>query len=149
MDLIQALVLVQFIGFPAAIAFGFIGERIGPRKGVWFCLIAYLAVTIYAYRISNSNQFYLLAIVIGIVQGGIQSLSRSYYARMVPSNEAAQYFGLFNMMGKFSSIIGPFLVGITGLWFDNPRVGILVLTLFFLIGGVFLNLSGRESRSLA
>lgn len=142
-DLIKALLLVQFIGFPAAIIFGLIGERLGPRKGIWLCLLAYLGVTVFAYQITNANQFYILAIIIGMVQGGIQSLSRSYYARLVPQNESAQYFGFFNMVGKFSSILGPILVASTGLWLNNPRAGILILILFFAVGGVFLSRSQK------
>lgn len=144
-DLIGALLLVQFIGFPSAIAFGFLGERMGPKMGIWFCLVTYLGVTVYAYQIQNGAQFYFLAAIIGVVQGGIQSLSRSYYARLVPKNESAQYFGFFNMVGKFSSILGPVLVGATGLWLNNSRAGILVLSLFFVIGGFFLNRSSSEN----
>lgn len=140
-DLIKALLLVQFVGFPSAIFFGFIGEKIGPRRGIWLCLVTYLGVTIYAYQIQTAGQFYLLAAIIGLVQGGIQSLSRSYFARLVPPEESAQYFGFFNMVGKFSSILGPILVATTGLWFNNPRAGILVLILFFVVGGSFLSRS--------
>lgn len=137
-DLIKALLLVQFIGFPAAIAFGIVGEKFSPKKGIWICLLVYLFVTVYAYRLQTATEFFILAAVIGLVQGGIQALSRSYYARLVTPEESAQYFGFFNMVGKFSSLLGPFMVGWVGLQAGNSRAGILVLSLFFVSGGFLL-----------
>lgn len=141
-DLIKALLLVQFIGFPSAIAFG----RMEPVKGIWLCLIGYLAVTVYAYFLNSAAEFYAVAAVIGLIQGGIQALSRSYYARLVTPEESAKYFGFFNMIGRFSSIFGPFLVGLIGTATGNPRAGILVLTLFFAAGGLLLLRSGFEAK---
>lgn len=137
-DLIKALLLVQFIGFPSAVLFGYIGDWIGPKRGIWICLVVYFLVTIFAYRLSSGAEFYALAAVIGVVQGGIQSLSRSYFARLVPPDQSAQYFGFFNMVGKFSSVLGPVLIAAVGYWRNDPRLGILVLTLFFIAGGLFL-----------
>jgi UMF1 family MFS transporter len=97
-----------------------------------------------AYRLQTSFQFFALAAVIGVVQGGIQSLSRSYFARLVNTDDSAQFFGFFNMIGKFSSIAGPFLVGWVSLQTGNPRAGILILILFFAAGGVFLSLSTKR-----
>jgi UMF1 family MFS transporter len=143
-DLIKALLMVQFIGFPAAIAFGFLAEKIGPQRGIWFCLLVYLGVTVYAYYLNTSTEFFILAAIIGIIQGGIQALSRSFYARLVTPEESAQYFGFFNMMGKFSSILGPFLVGYVSMMTGNSRAGILILSVFFVAGGWLLFLSQRR-----
>lgn len=142
-DLIKALLLVQFIGFPAAILFGIAGEKYSPQRGIWICLLVYLFVTVYAYRLQTATEFFILAATIGVVQGGIQALSRSYYARLVTAEESAQYFGFFNMVGKFSSILGPFLVGWVSLQTGNSRAGILVLAFFFVVGGWLLFKSGR------
>lgn len=144
--LVKAILMVQFIGFPAAIVFGLLGEKFSPRKMIWLCLITYLGVTVFAFFLETSAQFYALAAVIGVVQGGIQALSRSLYARLVPPEQSAQYFGFFNMVGKFSSILGPFLVGLTGALAQSSRAGILVLTIFFIVGGIFLKGSERASR---
>lgn len=143
-DLIKALLVVQFIGFPAAIIFGRIGERHSPFVGIAICLIVYVGATYAAYLLETSTQFYMLAAIIGIVQGGIQSLSRSYFARLVNPDDSAQFFGFFNMIGKFSSIVGPFLVGWVSLQTGNPRAGILVLILFFIAGGFLLTLSHKR-----
>ena len=146
-DLIKALLLVQFVGFPSAIAFGFLGAKWGAKLGIWICLVAYAGVTAFAYQMSSASEFYLLAIVIGLVQGGIQSLSRSYYARLVPPHQSAEYFGFFNMLGKFSSILGPLLMGAVALLTSSSRTSILVLLLFFLIGGILLAMSHQEKKS--
>jgi UMF1 family MFS transporter len=143
-DLIKALLMVQFIGFPAAILFGRVGEKHSPLVGIAICLVVYTLATYAAYRLQTSFQFFALAAVIGVVQGGIQSLSRSYFARLVNPDDSAQFFGFFNMIGKFSSIAGPFLVGWVSLQTGNPRAGILILILFFAAGGVFLSLSTKR-----
>nr|HMN70153.1 MFS transporter [Bdellovibrionales bacterium] len=146
-DLIKALLLVQFIGFPAAIAFGFAGEKIGPLRGIAICLCVYLGVTVYAYFLSSATEFFIMAAVIGLVQGGVQALSRSYYARLVPPENSAEYFGFFNMIGKFSSVLGPLMVGWVGLLFNDSRAGILILAIFFVLGGGLLFKSRRAERA--
>lgn len=146
-DLIKALLMVQFIGFPSAVAFGFLGEKLGPKLGIWFCLIVYGGVTLFAFKMESSGQFFFMAAMIGVVQGGIQALSRSSYARLVPATDAAQYFGLFNLLGKFSAVLGPLFVGVFALWTGNTRASILVILLFFVVGGILLALSHRENKT--
>jgi UMF1 family MFS transporter len=114
-DLILALLLVQFVGFPAAYAFGLLAAHIGARPGIFLALGVYMAATIFGAFISQRWHFYLLAVVIGLVQGGVQALSRSYYARLIPPDQSGEFFGLYNMWYKFSAIMGPALVGL-GSW---------------------------------
>ncbi len=137
-NLIVALLITQFIGFPAAIAFGMLGERIGPRPAILFALGVYLVVTVWAYFMDSVREFYVLAMVIGLVQGGVQSLSRSLYARLIPADRSAEFFGFYNMLGKFAALIGPFLVGAVGLLTGEPRLGILSVVVLFVAGGVLL-----------
>jgi UMF1 family MFS transporter len=114
-DLIVALLLVQFVGFPAALAFGKLGEHWGVRKAIYLAVGIYMCITIWGTMMTRKEEFYVLAAVIGLVQGGIQALSRSYYSRLIPKNQAAEYYGFYNMLGKFAAIIGPALMGIVGL----------------------------------
>jgi UMF1 family MFS transporter len=114
-DLIVALLLVQFVGFPAALVFGKLGERWGVRKAIYLAIGIYMCVTIWSTMMTRKEEFYVLAAVIGLVQGGIQALSRSYYSRLIPKNQAAEYYGFYNMLGKFAAIIGPALMGVVGL----------------------------------
>lgn len=137
-DLITALLIVQFVGFPAALLFGWIGQRFGPKKGIYLALVIYSGVTVWATQMETVSQFYLLATFIALVQGGIQSLSRSYYARLIPLNKAAEFFGFYNMLGKFAAVIGPFMMGMVTLMTGSVRAGLLSILLLFAIGGALL-----------
>jgi UMF1 family MFS transporter len=114
-DLIVALLIVQFVGFPAAIAFGRLGQRLGPRRAIFIGIAVYMGVTVWGTAMSSRVEFYGMAVVIGLVQGGVQALSRSYYARLIPADKPAEFFGFYNMLGKFAAVVGPALVGAVGL----------------------------------
>lgn len=114
-DLIVALLITQFVGFPAALLFGRLGQAWGVRRGIYLALAVYVGVTVWGAAITKVYEFYLLAVFIGLVQGGIQALSRSYYARLIPVSQSSEFFGFYNMVGKFAAIIGPALMGLTGL----------------------------------
>ncbi len=118
-DLIIALLIVQFVGFPAALIFGRLGEHWGVRPSIFLAIGVYIAVTIWGSMMREKYEFYVLAVVIGLVQGGIQALSRSYYSRLIPKNQVAEYFGFYNMLGKFAAILGPALMGVVGLIMRN------------------------------
>lgn len=139
--LITALLLTQFVALPAALLFGWIGQRIGARTGILIGLAVYLFVVFYAWAfLASSRDFYLLAVAIGLVQGGVQSLSRSLFATLVPIGKSAEYFGVFNLVGKFATVLGPLLMAFTPLVFvaAGPRASILSLSLLFLLGGGLL-----------
>jgi UMF1 family MFS transporter len=114
-DLLLALLVTQFVGFPAALVFGRLGQRLGPRKGIYIAIGVYAAATFWGISMTRKEEFYVLAVTIGLVQGGIQALSRSYYTRLIPADKPAEFFGFYNMLGKFAAIIGPVLVGGVGL----------------------------------
>ena len=114
-DLIVALLMVQFIGFPAALGFGKLGQRWDVKKAIFLAIGVYGLVTIWAMMMTHKHEFYILAGVIGLVQGGIQALSRSFYSRLIPKDRAAEFYGFYNMLGKFAVIIGPALMGTVGL----------------------------------
>jgi UMF1 family MFS transporter len=114
-DLIAALLVVQFVGFPAALGFGRLGQRWGPRRAIFLAIAIYMGVTIWGAMMTTRLEFYAMAVIIGLVQGGIQALSRSYYARLIPAEHPAEFFGFYNMLGKFAAIVGPTLMGSVGL----------------------------------
>jgi UMF1 family MFS transporter len=136
-DLIQAILVTNFVAFPAALAFGRLAEAIGARAGIYLGLGVYVLATVAAAFIDTAPEFYALAVAVGLVQGGVQSLSRSYFARMVPVARTAEYFGLYNMLGKFAAIIGPVLTGTVALLAGSQRLGLLSL-LLLLLGGAWL-----------
>jgi UMF1 family MFS transporter len=137
-DLLTALLITQFVGFPAALAFGRIGDRLGARSGILLAIAVYILVVFWAWRMAASWEFYTLAVIIGLVQGGIQALSRAQFARLIPPARAAEFFGFYNMMGKFAVVLGPLLVGWVSQASGNPRLGILSLLLLFVSGALLL-----------
>jgi len=114
-DLVKALLITQFVGFPAAILYGLLGRYWGVRRAIYLALGIYMAVTLWGAFMRRPMEFYMLAAAIGLVQGGIQALSRSYYARLIPHDNSAEFFGFYNVLGKFAAIVGPLLMGLTGL----------------------------------
>lgn len=138
-DLITAILITNFVGFPAALLFGFLGGRIGAQRGLYIAIGVYILVTFGAVFITTETGFYALAVSIGLVQGGVQSLSRSMYAAMIPRHEAAAYFGFYNMLGKFAAILGPLLMGIVALVFSSQRIAILSILVLFLAGLALLS----------
>ncbi|MFZ0611314.1 MAG: MFS transporter [Desulfobacterales bacterium] len=114
-DLIGALLVVQFIGFPAALGFGRLSQAVGARRAIFLAIGSYFLITLWSTMVTVKHEFYILAVMIGLVQGGIQALSRSYYTRLIPLNRTAEYFGFYNMLGKFAAILGPALMGLVGL----------------------------------
>ena len=144
--LIQALLLTQFVAFPAALAFGWLGGRIGARRGIFIGLAVYAGVNLYAYFIKDAGDFFLLAVVIGLVQGGVQSLSRSYFGRLVPEGKSSEFFGFYNMMGKASAIAGPLLVGTTAALTGSSRLSILSILLLFVGGATLLVVASRSEQ---
>jgi UMF1 family MFS transporter len=154
-DLIVALLITQFVGFPSALVFGKLGQRWSVRKSIFIAIGIYIFITIWGTMMTTQQEFYILAVIVGLVQGGIQALSRSYYSRLIPKNQAAEYYGFYNMVGKFGTILGPVLMGVVGLIarrvlmppFPTPdqiiyagqlasRWGIASISILFIIGAV-------------
>ena len=137
-DLITALLITQFVGFPAALIFGYLTKFISTKQGILIGVFVYLCVTIWAARITDVSEFYILAIIIGLVQGGVQALSRSFYARIIPKQQSAEFFGFYNMLGKFAAVLGPIMMGVVSLLTQNPRLAMLSISVLFISGGILL-----------
>jgi UMF1 family MFS transporter len=147
-QLVLALLVVQFVGFPAALAFGWVGARFGPKPGILAGILAYCGITLWGYRLEAVWEFYGVAVAIGLVQGGVQSLSRSLFARLIPPEESGEFFGFFNLVGKFAAVIGPALMGAVALATGDSRASILSLLVLFGAGGLLLLVAvdGRAGR---
>ncbi|XOF33067.1 MAG: MFS transporter [Candidatus Electrothrix sp. YB6] len=114
-DLIVALLLVQFVGFPAALLFGKLGQTWGVRRSIFLGIGIYMLITLWGVMMETKMEFYVLAGAVGSAQGGIQALSRSFYSRLIPADKPAEYYGFYNMLGKFAAIIGPALMAVVGI----------------------------------
>ena len=162
-DLILALLITQFVGFPSALLFGRLGERWNVRKAILLAIGVYMFITVWGILMTKKSEFYVLAVLIGTVQGGIQALSRSYYSRFIPKAQAGEFYGFYNMLGKFAAILGPALIGLVGLAararlmppVPSPeqvaaveqaasRLSIGSLLVLFLLGGILLCLVDEE-----
>lgn len=148
-SLIIALLITQFTAFPAALLYNIIGSKIGKKRAILIAIAAYGAISLVGFFMTSVTQFYVLAVMIGLFQGGIQALSRSYFTRFVPKGHEAQFFGFYNMLGKFAAIIGPLLVGIATLVTSSHRAGIFSLVILFLIGGILLSRVDEEEGAKA
>lgn len=137
-SLIVALLITQFVGFPAALVFGKIGERYGAKSGLFIAIAVYIGVTLWAMQMTEVREFYILAAVIGLVQGGVQSLSRSLYARLIPADKAAEFFGFYNMLGKFAAVLGPGLMGLIGAMTGSTRASLWAVVGLFVVGAAVL-----------
>ncbi|APC47414.1 MFS transporter [Virgibacillus halodenitrificans] len=136
-SLIAALLITQFVGIPFTFLFGSIAKKFTAKKALTFTLYFYMGIVVLGYFMTSALHFYLLAVCVGLVQGGAQSLSRSIFGRMVPDNRHAEFFGFYGISSKFAAIFGPFLFALVGQLTGSSRLGIISLIIFF-IGGIIL-----------
>ncbi|MAS58165.1 MAG: MFS transporter [Gammaproteobacteria bacterium] len=137
-SMITALIVTQFVGFPSTLLFGVFANRIGFKRILTLGIVVYIVICFYSAYMTSAAEFYFLAAVVGLVQGGVQAISRSFFSTLIPRNKTAEFFGFFNFIGKTSVIIGPFLVSSIALVLGNPRYGILSLLLLFIPGLILL-----------
>ncbi len=148
-DLMKALLITQLVGFPSALVFARLSQRYSTRRLLFLCLFVYSGVLIYSTRLQTSLDFMILAGCVGLVQGGVQALSRSYYAHLIPSEQSAEYFGFFNIIGKSASFLGPVLVATVTLLTKQPRLSLLSIIALFMLGIYFLSKSQMSVPPLA
>ena len=136
--MVAAILMVQFLGIPFTFAFGALSSKVGPKNSILFALSIYVVVAVLAYRMTTAREFFILAGLVAIAQGGCQALSRSLFASLIPSERASEFFGFFAVAEKFSGVAGTgifaFLVAATG----SGRAAVLSIVAFFVVGGFFL-----------
>ncbi len=137
-SMITALLMTQFIGFPATLVFGIYADKLGFKKILTIGVCIYILVCFYATYMTTAFEFYVIAATVGLVQGGVQAISRSFFCNLIPKGKEAQFFGFYNLVGKSAVIIGPALVSWVALIFNNPRYGILSLLFLFIPGLILL-----------
>ena len=136
--LIGALVMTQFVGVPFSFLFGALAQRLGTKRSVFVALAVYVAITVLAYRMTTAIEFFGLCFLVATVQGGIQALSRSLFATMIPRHKSAEFFGFFGVFDKFGGILGPALFAAVIRGTGSSRPAILAIAVFFLVGGALL-----------
>ena len=145
-DLIAAVLLVQFVGVPFAFAFGVLAGWIGTKRAILLGLAIYVGICVFGYGITTAREFYLLAILVGMVQGGTQALSRSLFASLVPKHKSGEFFGFYSIFEKFGGILGPLVFSVAIGQTGSSRGAILWVIGFFVIGGAMLAMVPEEKR---
>lgn len=133
-QMILALLLTQFVAFPCAILSGILAKKHGPLKLIKVFILAYIAICLFGYQLDKVWEFWVLAVAVGTCQGGIQALSRSYYGKLIPKEESNEYFGFFDIFGKFADFIGPLIISFCALVLGSSTYGILALVVLFVAG---------------
>ncbi len=136
--LLIILLVTQFIAFPSALIFGRLADRFKGKTMLYVAIAIYTGICIYAFFMKTTFDFWVLAILVGLVQGGIQAISRSYFAKLVPKENANEFFGFFNIFGKFAAIMGPAIVGYVTLLTGKSNYGVMSIVVLFIIGGLVL-----------
>jgi MFS transporter, UMF1 family len=136
--LIGAILVVQFVGIPCSFLFGTLAARIGAKRAIFLGLVAYTAISILGYFMTNATHFFVLAALVGMVQGGTQALSRSLFASMIPPHKSGEFFGFFSVFEKFAGIFGPLIFAGTIAVTGSSRNAILSVIGFFALGGALL-----------
>jgi len=139
-DLVFALLVANLVGFPATLVYGFLAHRFGAKKGLYFALVAYVGACLWGIQMTSINEFYVMSVVIGMVQGGVQGLSRSVYASLIPADQPGEFFGFYSMTTKAAHVLGPAMVAIAATLSDDPKWVLLALMPMFLAGAVLLAL---------
>lgn len=138
MEMMVVLLVVQIVAFPFAILYGKLAGRFGARSMILFGIATYIVVCVVGFSLKTLSDFLVLAVLVGTAQGGIQALSRSFFGKLVPAENASEYFGFFDVFGKFSAVIGPALFGLTAQLTGVTNYGILAVMSMFILGGVIL-----------
>ena len=137
-SIIQALILVQFIAFPATLLWGYVANKYGDKLVLYITIASYICIIVYSTTLSSAFEFYLLAAWVGFVQGGIQGSSRGMFGKLIPKEKAGEFFGLYNVMGRAGAILGPLMVGTLLTLYGNVRIALLPIAVLFIIGGLLL-----------
>jgi UMF1 family MFS transporter len=136
--MISALLLTQFIGVPCAFVFGWIAQRVGTKTAVFAGLGVYLMITILGYFMRTATHFFALAILVGMVQGGTQALSRSLFASMIPRHKSSEFFAFFSVFERYAGVLGPAIFAFVVEHSGSGRSAILAVAVFFVAGAAIL-----------
>ena len=138
-QLVLALLMTQFVAFPSAIAYGKLAGKFGTRRMLCIAVFAYLCITLFAaFLLRSALEFWILAFAVGLFQGGIQALSRSEFGKLIPKDHANEYYGFFDIFGKYAAILGTFLMSVFTQVTGNASLGVLSIAVLFIVGIVFL-----------
>lgn len=144
-SMVLALLLTQFVAFPCSIWSGTLAKKFGSMRMIKIFILMYMGICIFGYGLDTEAEFWILAIAVGICQGGIQALSRSYFGKLIPKNEASEYFGFFDVFGKFADFFGPLIIAACAYFLNDSKYGVLSLIILFIAGFILISLSEKQN----
>lgn len=146
--LLLALLLTQIIAFPCAIVFGRLTQKIAAEKLITVCIIAYTGIAVFAMFLTNQVQFWILAVLVGMFQGGIQALSRSYFTKIIPANQSGEYFGLYDICGKGAAFVGTAVVGAVSQTTGSVNKGVGAIAVLFVLGMILFQIAVKQEKKV-
>lgn len=142
--LLLALLVTQFVAFPFAILFGRLAQKFSTDKLIMVCIVAYLGIAVFAMFLTTQAQFWILAVFVGMFQGGIQALSRSYFTKIIPAEQSGEYFGLLDICGKGASFMGTTVVSVVSQLTGDVNMGVGMISVFFVIGIILFHATVKQ-----
>lgn len=147
-SMLMALLLTQVVAFPFAILFGKLSKKFKVKDLISICILAYLLIALFALQLDTAIEFWILATFVGVFQGAIQALSRSYYAKIIPKEKSSEYFGVYDVFGKGASFVGTMIMGLSTQIFGNSKAGVVGIAIMFVLGFILFRVQGKSVRSL-
>lgn len=147
-SMLMALLLTQVVAFPFAILFGKLSKKFKVKDLISICILAYLLIALFALQLDTAIEFWILATFVGVFQGAIQALSRSYYAKIIPKEKSSEYFGVYDVFGKGASFVGTMIMGFSTQIFGNSKAGVVGIAIMFVLGFILFRVQGKSVRSL-
>ena len=144
-SMVLALLLTQFVAFPCSIWSGTLAKKFGSMRMIKIFIFMYMGICVFGYGLDTEAEFWILAIAVGICQGGIQALSRSYFGKLIPKNEASEYFGFFDVFGKFADFFGPLIIAACAYFLNDSKYGVHSLIILFIAGFILISLSEKQN----
>ena len=146
--LLLALLVTQIVAFPFAILFGRLAKKYNTEKLISICIIAYFGIAVFAVFLQAQWQFWMLAVLVGMFQGGIQALSRSYFTRIIPAEQSGEYFGLLDICGKGAAFLGTTIVSAVSQFTGNMSAGVGMIAVLFVIGFVLFRMAAKAETAV-
>lgn len=143
-SMVLALLLTQFVAFPCSILSGTLAKKFGSMRMIKIFILMYMGICVFGYGLDTETEFWILAVAVGICQGGIQALSRSYYGKLIPKDESSEYFGFFDVFGKFADFFGPLIIAACAYFLNDSKYGVLSLIVLFAAGFLLITLSEKQ-----
>ena len=143
-SMVLALLLTQFVAFPCSILSGTLAKKFGSMRMIKIFILMYMGICVFGYGLDTEAEFWILAVAVGICQGGIQALSRSYYGKLIPKDESSEYFGFFDVFGKFADFFGPLIIAACAYFLNDSKYGVLSLIVLFAAGFLLITLSKKQ-----